>query len=64
MDYSTTTDVIVLDFLRGNELSQLSLLQLFLQEHLTAITIIWWTIWISVIVFLVTYYIIFTLLKK
>jgi len=64
MNASTTNELVVLNFLQGNEPLQLFPLQLFIQEHFTVIIAIWWTIWISVIVFLISYYIIFPLLQN
>lgn len=61
---TSTKELIILDFLTGNEPATLFPLQVFLQNHLAVITIFWWIIWISVIVFLVSYYILFPLLKN
>lgn len=61
---TSTNELLVLDFLTGNEPATRYPLQIFLQDYVPEITLFLWFVWISTIVFLVSYYILFPLLRN
>ncbi len=50
--------------LQGNEPTTLNALQTALSPHLTTIIALWWVVWMGVLVFMITSYIIKPILKN
>ncbi len=64
MNEPTSTPVVALEFLTGNEPTSLNATQEWLMPHASLITSLWWVLWVTVIVFMVSTYIIKPLLHK
>ena len=59
-----TSPLVELNQLQGNEPASLHPLQTTLLPHVTTITNIWWVMWMGVLVFIITSYIIKPILKN
>ena len=69
MDQNDTQQVppeslIILEGLEGNLPTMLNPMQVFFFEHLSILIIFWWTVWFTVLTFLLYKYILIKLLRS